>query len=150
MKGRPISAAQRAKILEQLRKVPNVTLACLRLGIGRRSVYQVCDRDPEFKEAMDLALEEGAALLLEATWTDGLMGVEKYVVSSGRVVMDPETGALLKERVIDNSLRMSLLRAHLDKYQPKTAATTGDDVPKELQPDPSPTPDEADAPESIE
>ncbi|MCA9366558.1 hypothetical protein KC722_03190 [Candidatus Kaiserbacteria bacterium] len=45
--------------LEQLEKVPNVSLACERVGIARNTVYRWCNEDPDFKARMDTALSYG-------------------------------------------------------------------------------------------
>lgn len=45
--------------LEQLEKVPNVSLACERVGIARNTVYRWCKEDPDFKARMDTALSYG-------------------------------------------------------------------------------------------
>jgi hypothetical protein len=46
-------------LLEQLRIVPNVTLACEAVGLSRNTVYRWCREDPDFKIRLDEALESG-------------------------------------------------------------------------------------------
>lgn len=45
--------------LEQLEKVPNISLACEKLGVSRNTVYRWCTEDPEFKKRIDEALVNG-------------------------------------------------------------------------------------------
>jgi hypothetical protein len=46
-------------LLEQLRSVPNVSIACERVGIARNTFYTWIKEDPEFKKAVDDALKRG-------------------------------------------------------------------------------------------
>ena len=45
--------------LEQLKTIPNVSLACEQVGLSRNTVYRWCREDPEFKARLDEALENG-------------------------------------------------------------------------------------------
>lgn len=47
------------KFLEQLERVPNVSLACEKVGLSRNTVYRWCGEDSDFKARMDSALESG-------------------------------------------------------------------------------------------
>ena len=47
------------KFLEQLERVPNVSLACEKVGLSRNTVYRWCGEDLDFKARMDMALESG-------------------------------------------------------------------------------------------
>lgn len=46
-------------LLEQLRTIPNVSLACEKVGLSRNTVYRWCREDSEFKARLDEALESG-------------------------------------------------------------------------------------------
>ncbi len=149
--GRTVSATQRAKFLKQLAKVPNVTLAARVAGFARRTAYEMKEADAEFAEAWEVAIADSVANLHAAVWDRAVNGLESYVVSMGTVVRDPKNPEKhLVERKFNDAIAMRLLQAHMPEYAPKVSAATGDDVPKELQPDPAPSPDEADAPEPIE
>ncbi|MBP6974810.1 MAG: hypothetical protein KBB54_02595 [Candidatus Pacebacteria bacterium] len=45
--------------LNQLEKVPNISLACEKLGISRNTVYRWRNDDPEFNQKVNSALESG-------------------------------------------------------------------------------------------
>ncbi len=45
--------------LEQIEKVPNISLACEKVGIARNTVYRWCKEDPDFKQRLDIALHSG-------------------------------------------------------------------------------------------
>mgnify|MGYP001576392345 CR=1 FL=1 len=49
--------------LEQLRKIPIVTVACEKVGVSRNSVYRWKNEDEEFSKEMDKALADGEALV---------------------------------------------------------------------------------------
>ena len=149
MRGRAICADQHARFIEQLRKVPNVTLAARLAGFSERTAYEHRKHDTEFADAWDEALKQGAANLLSAVWDRSLNGIESYVVSQGRIVADPESGLPLKERKFQDNIALRLLQAHMPEYAAVRASDKSDDIPAELQPDPEPKPDE-DAPPVIE
>lgn len=46
-------------LLDQLKTIPNVSLACEKVGLSRNTVYRWCRDDPEFKVRLDEALESG-------------------------------------------------------------------------------------------
>lgn len=56
-------AREQALLLEQLRKVPIVSIACEKAGIGRATYYRWKKEDPEFSKAADEALAEGTYLI---------------------------------------------------------------------------------------
>ena len=45
--------------LEQVRMIPNVSLACEKVDLSRNTVYRWCKEDPEFQARLDAALETG-------------------------------------------------------------------------------------------
>lgn len=45
--------------LEQLNTVPNISVACEKVGLARNTIYRWCKEDPEFQESVDLALSCG-------------------------------------------------------------------------------------------
>ena len=47
------------KFLEQLERVPNVSLACEKVGIARNTIYRWRGEDPAFAARMDTALMAG-------------------------------------------------------------------------------------------
>lgn len=56
-------AREQALLLEQLKKVPIVSIACEKSGIGRATYYRWKKDDPEFSKAADEALAEGTHLV---------------------------------------------------------------------------------------
>jgi hypothetical protein len=60
MKAEP---AKKKVVLEQLRKVPIVQIACERSDIGRSTFYRWKREDEKFKKAVDEAMEDGEAMI---------------------------------------------------------------------------------------
>ena len=45
--------------LEEIRTVPNISLACEKVGLSRNTVYRWCKEDPAFKVRLDEAINTG-------------------------------------------------------------------------------------------
>ena len=45
--------------LEQLNKIPNISLACEKVGLSRNTIYRWCQEDPDFKNRLDEAIDSG-------------------------------------------------------------------------------------------
>lgn len=45
--------------LEQLKTIPNISLACEKVGLSRNTVYRWRNEDPDFKKRLDEALGSG-------------------------------------------------------------------------------------------
>jgi len=56
-------AREQAALFEQLRKVPIVSIACEKAGVGRATYYRWKKEDTEFSKAADEALAEGTYLV---------------------------------------------------------------------------------------
>ena len=50
-------------LLEKLRKIPIVQVACEKVGVSRNTVYRWRKEDPEFAKTMDEALADGEAVI---------------------------------------------------------------------------------------
>lgn len=50
-------------VLEQLRKIPIIMVACEKVGIGRTTIYRWRDEDKKFAKDLEEALTEGEALI---------------------------------------------------------------------------------------
>jgi hypothetical protein len=97
--------------LEVLARSGNVSLACFAADTDRQNAYQLRDRDLAFRELWDAALEMAADLLEEEAWRRACEGVERYVVSQGKIVMAPDGKPLIEFHYSDMLLDR-LLRAH--------------------------------------
>lgn len=54
-----ITEKEKNQLLENLRKVPIVQIACDRTGVGRTTFYRWKKEDKEFAEELEKAIEEG-------------------------------------------------------------------------------------------
>jgi hypothetical protein len=53
------SKAKENQFFEQLEKIPNISLACEKVGLSRNTVYRWCNEDPNFKVRLDEAITSG-------------------------------------------------------------------------------------------
>lgn len=106
--------AREQKFLETLRQTCIVSEAAKIAGIGRRTVYQWREADPEFAAAWDEAEQEAADKLEREAWRRGVEGVDKPVTYQGKIT------ATYKE-YSDRMLEL-LLKAHRpDKFKDRVA-----------------------------
>ena len=78
-------AQEQSLLLEQFRKLPVVSVACEKTGIGRASYYRWRQEDPEFTKAADEALTDGTNLVSDMAESqllsqirDGNLGAVMY------------------------------------------------------------------------
>ena len=50
-------------VLEQLRKIPIITVACEKVGVGKSTIYRWRDEDKKFAKDLEEALVEGESLV---------------------------------------------------------------------------------------
>lgn len=110
--------------LEVLARTANVSLACLAADTPRQNAYQLRDRDATFRALWDEALETAADLLVEEAWRRAVEGVEKYVVSLGKVARDDD-GRPMMQREYSDHLLDRLLRAHRPEQFRDNVSVTG-------------------------
>ena len=139
MRGTSRSGAARrprkqALFLAALTDTVNVTLACRRAGIPRRTAYDWRDADEAFARQWDEALDEGIDLLEAELHRRAFEGVERPVYYKGEQV-----GTW---RFYSDALAMFLLRAHRpERYRGSSPRRGADDtqvkdcIPKEAAAD---------------
>ena len=59
--------SQKELLLEQLRKIPIVQIACERSGVSRATFYRWKSEDAEFKKSAEQAILDGEALITDMT-----------------------------------------------------------------------------------
>ncbi len=47
------------EFLEQIKTIPNISLACEKIGLSRNTIYRWCNEDPDFKKRLNEALGNG-------------------------------------------------------------------------------------------
>lgn len=105
--------ARRARFLEQLSKLSNVTAACDAAGIARTAAYKWKAEDPEFAEAWEAALELGVQGMEDEAKRRAFDGYEEPVYQGGMQV-----GSVRK---YSDSLAAMMLKAHApDKYRERS------------------------------
>ena len=112
--------------LEALTQTVNVTLACRRAGLSRRTVYDWRAKDEAFARKWDEALDEGVDLLEAELHRRAFEGVERPVFYKGQ-----QCGAW---RYYSDALAMFLLRVHRpEKYRGQGTAEKQDDAEAEVR-----------------
>lgn len=48
-----------SKFLEEIQRVPNISVAVANLGLSRNTIYRWCKEDPKFKKALQVATNMG-------------------------------------------------------------------------------------------
>ncbi len=56
-------AKDKQAVIEQLKKIPIIQIACERAGVGRSTYYRWCSEDEEFERASGDALDAGKAMI---------------------------------------------------------------------------------------
>ncbi len=100
----------RARFIELLGDMPNVSRAARLTGFSRSRMYELKNEDPGFSEEWDAAIEVGCDRLEEKAWQRGADGIESPVYFMGKQVGT--------EKVYSDLLMVKLLEAHRpDKYR---------------------------------
>jgi len=55
--------SEKTRVLEELKNIPIVTVACKRAGIGHATFYRWCEADQEFADAVDEAKRVGTEMI---------------------------------------------------------------------------------------
>lgn len=112
------SQRARALFIEELRKRGNVSEAAAAASIGRRTAYELRERDPEFAAAWDEAVDAAVDAMEGEAWRRAVEGVDEPVF--GRVAKD-EDGQIGVIRKYSDSLMTTLLKAHRpEKYRERS------------------------------
>ncbi len=148
-------AREQALLLEQLKKVPIVSIACEKSGVGRATYYRWKKEDAEFSKAADEALAEGTHLVndmaesqLLAAIRDNNLGAVMYWLKhrnpnynnklevTARIKQDNDALTPEQEAAITEALKMASLgdedvalssstSSHDQPQPPSTDGTTG-------------------------
>lgn len=103
----------RAKFLDTLGRLGNVTLAAEACGLSRARAYQIRESDQAFADEWDAAEAEAADRLEAEAWRRAVEGVDEPVFFK-----DEQVGTIKK---YSDTLLVTLLTAHKpDKYAKRT------------------------------
>ena len=107
------NTAEQKVVLEQLRKIPIVQIACERSNIGRSTYYRWRREDEKFKKATDEAMQDGEDMINDLS--------ESQLIT------------LIKEK--NFSAIQLWLRQHHPKYRAKVEVTTRAEEDEQLTPE---------------
>lgn len=108
--GLELTKEQLARFIEHLSASANVTASAHVAGGCRRSFYNWRARDEDFAAEWDEALQRGLDALEDEGIRRAMGGTPRYVVSMGKIVLDPD-GKPLVEHVASDTLLMFFLKA---------------------------------------
>lgn len=97
--------------LEALSRSPNISAACRAAGLSRTALYERKAADPEFARQWDEIEQASIDALETEAWRRSAAGYDEFVVSSGRLVVDPQGKPIMQRRYSDGLMAL-LLKAH--------------------------------------
>lgn len=126
--GQRLTAEQRKvaqeRFLEAFGNTANVRAACLKAGIDRSTVYRWQEVDETFGFRFKQAEAAANDLIRAALWRRGVDGVDRYVISQGKLVyVKNEKGEMvpLKEKEYSDSLLALLAKARMPEFRDKSS-----------------------------
>jgi hypothetical protein len=112
-KGRP----WRKAFLVELKRHGNIVVACNKLGVGRRTVYDHRRRDPVFDQAVADAVDEALDMAEAELYRRAVQGEEHVMLHKGEPVLDPKTGEPIKFKRRSDLLLMFYLKAKRPEFR---------------------------------
>jgi uncharacterized protein YdbL (DUF1318 family) len=108
----------REAFLKELRRRGNVSDAARKAGVGRKTVYEWREAEPDFAAAWDEAIEAAMDAMESEAWRRAVEGTRKPLI--GRVGKDQD-GVITYVREYSDSLMQTLLKAHRpEKYRERS------------------------------
>lgn len=105
-----VSDDEKREFIRVLCETGNVTESARAIGVQPQVMYRIKDRDEEFREAWDLALDEGTDALEAEARRRAVEGVDRPIYQRGELVG--------YERQYSDQLLIRLLEAHKpEKYR---------------------------------
>lgn len=115
-------ALAQTRFLETFKLNANITASCQAAGIDRSTVYQWQEHDTEFALRYQQAEQAANDMLLAAAWKRGVQGVEKRVVSMGKVVYGDD-GKPLLEREYSDTVLLRLMSWRIPGFRENSGTT---------------------------
>lgn len=76
------------KFIAFLREDPTVSLACEKIGVSRKSVYEWYEKDKKFAKEWDDAIERSRDVARSSIYKRGIIGWMEPIVSMGQIVCE--------------------------------------------------------------
>ena len=115
---------QRARetFLAALARGISITGAANEAGLGRRTVYDWRDEDPDFAAAWNDALEAGADILEDEARRRAADGVDEPVIAQGRLIRNEDGTPLTVKRYSDTLMTLLLKGRRPNVYRERVSA----------------------------
>jgi hypothetical protein len=124
--GQRLTRAERelaqAAFLDAFRRNANITAAALAAGIDRSTFYQWQEHDAEFALRYQQAEQAANDLLLAAAWKRAVQGVERPIVSMGKVIYG-EDGRPLMIREYSDQVLLRLMSWRIPGFRESSSTT---------------------------
>jgi AcrR family transcriptional regulator len=118
---RRVSKAKQKQFLELVANAYSVTYAAAAVGVNRRTMYRLKDKDDEFAAAWDDAWEAGADVVSDEIRRRAIEGVEEPLVSGGKIV-----GSV--RRFSDRLLELEAKRRRPGEYRESVKVEGGEPI----------------------
>ncbi len=94
------------QFLEELTKVPNISIACERLTLSRQTVYRWMSEDASFKESVELAIFQGVesindlaeSKLIANIKSGNQRSIEYWLVNNKKVYHKPKPTQIIEQK----------------------------------------------------
>lgn len=121
-KGQRMSADERKvaqeKFLKSFSMTANVRAACMSAGIDRSQIYRWQEHDQDFSMRFKVAEQDANDLIRGELFRRAVQGIEKPVVSMGKVVYGKD-GKPLTERAYSDQLLSLLAKSRMPEFRDK-------------------------------
>jgi len=112
--------------IKQIETIPNISLACEKVGIARNTVYRWCNEDADFKDRLNGALDSGknsvndlAESKLISQINSGNMQAIRYWLTHNKKNYRNQHGHGLFERVDEDNRVTKIVITKVDPDNPK-------------------------------
>ena len=89
--------------LEQLNTVPNISVACEKVGLARNTIYRWCKEDKEFQENVNLALSCGVDSITDLAESNLVIHIKNGSMRAIQYWLDNHKKEYIRPRVIVDS-----------------------------------------------
>ena len=124
------------KFLEELCKVPIVSVACEKLGLSRNTIYRWRNEDTEFRKEMDKAMKLGEESINDLAFSKEIMHIQRgepwaikhWIDNHHKNYIKPRSRSFLSELMGENNKKITGFEVIV--HHTKNSPTSNRDKPK--------------------
>ncbi len=106
---------ERMLVLEQLKKVPIVSVACERAGVGRATYYRWCAEDEEFEKQTQDAIAEGEKLMNDISESQLMTLMKDKNWNAIKYYLDKRNPKFMSQKALDQDAQIIRIIKIYDK-----------------------------------